>query len=193
MVLALVIWSLKSDQSNKMSHQVLFGTLYFSAFVEFLNNLSGAGIAPHAALVSWQSKECKRLQVYPCLTHNQTFFFGRRYPRKWAYQGGLRLVVHYFAKEVVTTGILIPLQKSLICFHCWRITGWTPRLVAVLCHVLSIPTCNVHFSALVVWHSESKKDPRSWMISWKSLSHRLRAQGSNNNFTNVKRHNKLII
>lgn len=177
-----------------MSHQVLFGTLYFSAFVEFLNNLSGAGIAPHAALVSWQSRKMQEIAGLSLPnTQPNLFFFGRRYPQKWAYQGVLRLVVHYFEKEVETTGILIPLQNSLICFHCWRITGWTPRLVAVLCHVLSIPTCNVHFSALVVWHSESKKDPRSWMISWKSLSHRLRAQGSNNNFTNVKRHNKRII
>lgn len=70
---------------------MLFGTLYFSALVEFLNNLSGAGIAPHAALVSWQSKECKGLQVYPCLTHNQTFFFWKTIPPKMSISGWVKV------------------------------------------------------------------------------------------------------
>ena len=68
-----------------MSHQVLFGTVYFSALFRgvFLATCQVRELRHMLRLSLGNQEECQRLQVHPCLKHNQIcVFFCRKIPPK---------------------------------------------------------------------------------------------------------------
>ena len=105
---------------------MLFGTLYFSAFVEFLNNLSGAGIAPHAALVSWQSRRMAEIagSSLPKTQPTMRFFGEDNTPHIMStISGWVKVGGSLFCKRSGNNWNLNSAPKNLVCF----ITGDASR------------------------------------------------------------------